>query len=222
MCEANVDAPSHVAKPSTNTQMTAPLHRIAHKRVSTERHRVVMRSRRCDVPRGSSHLRGRGSWHLACSPSLEVCSGRRRAPDTMAGAAVQGAELEGCERWNVLLERRWRHDMPRYDRSRKHGAKRFDRRWMREVMSNVKSMGHVTVRPLVCFPTGVRRVKQTLLSDHHRDGPSPTARTRTNATGWDLPSGQLLASHHCSCGSHATRHRLCGGASTYESDCGER
>jgi hypothetical protein len=49
----------------------------------------------------------------------------------MAGAAVQGAELEGCERWNVLLERRWRHDMPRYDRSRKHGAKRFDRRWMR-------------------------------------------------------------------------------------------
>jgi hypothetical protein len=129
---------------------------------------------------------------------------------------------KACERWNVLRERRWRHDMPRYDRSRKHGAKRFYRRWMREVMSNIRSMGHVTVRPLVCFPTGVRRVKQTLLSDHHRDGPSPAARTRTNATGWDLPSGQLLASHHCSCRSHAMRHRLCGGASTYESDCGER
>jgi len=49
--------------------MTAPLHGIAHKRMSIERHRVVMTSRRSDVPRGSSHARGRGSWHLVCSPS---------------------------------------------------------------------------------------------------------------------------------------------------------
>jgi hypothetical protein len=160
---------------------------------------------------------------LACSPSprrlvrQETSSGHHGG-----GSRTRALSWKACERGKVLLERRWRHDMRRNDRSRKHGAKRFYRRWMREVMSNIRSMGHVTVRPLVCFPTGVRRVKQTLLSDHHRDGPSPTARTRTNATGWDLPSGQLLASHPCSCRSHAMRHRLCGGASTYESDCGER
>src|SRR6187200_1757977 len=91
MREANVDAPSHVAKPSTNTLVTAPLYGIAHKRVSIERHRVVMTSRRCDVPRASSHLRGRGSWHLACAPSPR----RLFRYETSSGAAVQGAELEG-------------------------------------------------------------------------------------------------------------------------------
>ena len=34
--------------------------------------------------------------------------------------------------------------------------------------------------------------------------------------------GQVLVNHHCACRSHARPHRLCGGASTYESDCGER
>jgi hypothetical protein len=119
---------------------------------------------------------------LACCPSprrlvrQETSSGHHGG-----GSRTRALSWKACERGKVLLERRWRHDMRRNDRSRKHGAKRFYRRWMREVMSNIRSMGHVTVRPLVCFPTGVRRVKQTLLSDHHRDGPSPTARTRTNA-----------------------------------------
>ena len=132
MCEANVDAPSHVAKPSTDTQMTTPLHGIAHKRVSIERHRVVMTSRRCDVPRGSSDVRGRGSWHVVCSPSPRRLFRQETSSGHHGGSSgTRALSWKACERWNVLLERRWRHDMPRYDRSRKHGAKRFDRRWNR-------------------------------------------------------------------------------------------
>src|SRR4051812_38154233 len=56
MCEANVDAPSDVAKPSTNSHMTAGSMAIADERVSIERHGVEMTSRPRDVPRGSSHV----------------------------------------------------------------------------------------------------------------------------------------------------------------------
>jgi len=49
--------------------MTAHSMAIADERVSIERHRVVLASRWCDVGCGSSHVRGRGSWHWACPPS---------------------------------------------------------------------------------------------------------------------------------------------------------
>jgi hypothetical protein len=95
MCEANVDAPSHVAKPSTNRQMTAPLHGIAHKRVSIERHRVVVTSQRCDVPRGSSHVRGRRQLALGL---LSFTSTSVQAGDELRTPwrkqPYQGAELE--------------------------------------------------------------------------------------------------------------------------------
>jgi hypothetical protein len=105
MCEANVDAPSHVAKASTITHMTAPLHGIAYKRVSIGRHRVVMTSRRCDVPRGSSHVRVRGSWHLICSPSPR----RLFRQETSYGhhgvsSGTRALSWKACERWGVLLE----------------------------------------------------------------------------------------------------------------------
>jgi hypothetical protein len=77
MCEANVDAHSHVAKLSTNSKMTARSMAIADERVSIERHGVVMASRRRDVLRGSSHLRGDrpGTWSAFLH--LDVCSGRK-------------------------------------------------------------------------------------------------------------------------------------------------
>ena len=162
-----------------------------------------------------------GAGTLVCSPSPRRLFRQETSSGHHGGSSrTRALSWKACERWKVLLERRWRHDLRRYDRSRKHGAKRFDRRWMREVMSNVRSMGHVTVRPTRVFPYGC---PSSRTDSAERSPPRWTVADGAHADerhGMGLTERTVFGNHHCSCRFHA--NRLCCGASAYESDCGER